>query len=383
MDFRPRRAAALVAALGIALSLPAAQPNQDRAEADLKALINRIQREEQQVRQVELQKSRATRSLRDAEQSISKAEGELTRLRAQRAERQAIRRHLEAERAEREAERERTEADLARQLRAAYLMGQNEPLKLLLNQQSPTEFSRNLAYYGYLGRRRADQIGLIGEKIAKIEELDAKIAAEDAQLAELESARKARLGELDQQRKLRGEALVSLEKESGNRTASLRSLRQERTRLEQLVERLSRLPYDPGAPFAQAQKRLNWPVAGKVIVTYGASIEGQVRSEGIDIDTERGEPVKAVHEGQVVHSDWLPNRGNLIILNHGNGYLSIYAHLGELHVENGRKVAAGETIALAGDTGGRRRPGLYFEIRRNNKPVDPRAWFRTAAPPAR
>lgn len=388
MDFRFRRLAALAIALGMALALPAAQQDPARAEADLRALNERMQRVQQQLQRDEVEKNRLSRELRDAERSVSKAQGELSRLRAQRAERGAIRRHLEEERATREAERARTEADLANQLRSAYLMGRNEPLKLLLNQKDPAEFSRNLTYYGYLGRLRADQIAKIGEDIAKIEELGAKIAEEDAELARLEAAQKNQVGELESARRQRGKVLASLEKEAGNRTASLRRMRQEREQLERVIERIRREarrapPYDPNLPFAQTQSRLNWPVAGKITVPYGATIAQNVRTNGVDIDTDHGASVKAIHEGRVDYADWLPGRGNVVLINHGNDYMSIYAHLGELHIAQGSRVKGGDSLGTAGDTGGRKSAGLYFELQRNGKPVDPRPWFRTAAPPAR
>jgi septal ring factor EnvC (AmiA/AmiB activator) len=386
MDLRRHRVATLFAALGIALALPAAQQDPARAEADLRRLAERIQRVQQQVQRDEVEKNRLNRELRDAERSVSKARSELSRLRGQRAERSAIRRHLEEEKVAREAERARTEAELARQLRAAYFMGRNEPLKLLLNQRSPAEFSRNLAYYGYLGRLRTQQMALIAEDIAKIEELGAEIAAEDAELARLEAAQQEQVSELDKARRQRGTVLASLEKEAGGRTASLRRLRQEREQLERTIERLRReartLPYDPDLPFAQSRGRLNWPVAGKITRNYGATITTDSRSTGIDIDTTDGAPVRAIHEGRVMYADWHPGRGQLVIVDHGGEYWSIYAHLGELYVETGRKVAGGDTIGTAGDSGGRPRPGLYFELLRN-KPIDPRPWFRSAAPPAR
>lgn len=388
MDFRFRRLAALAIALGMALALPAAQQDPAKAEADLRALNERMQRVQQQLQRDEVEKNRLSRELRDAERSVSKAQGELNRLRAQRAERSAIRRHLEEEKAAREAERARTEADLANQLRSAYLMGRNEPLKLLLNQKDPAEFSRNLTYYGYLGRLRADQIAKIGEDIAKIEELGAKIAEEDAELARLEAAQKNQVGELESARQQRGKVLASLEKEAGNRTASLRRMRQEREQLERVIERIRREarrapPYDPNLPFALTQSRLNWPVAGKITVPYGATIAQNIRTNGVDIDTERGATVKAIHEGRVDYADWLPGRGNVVLINHGNDYMSIYAHLGELHIAQGSRVKGGDSLGTAGDTGGRKSAGLYFELQRNGKPVDPRPWFRTAAPPAR
>src|SRR5690606_18767056 len=183
------------------LALPAAQPTDPaKAAAELKTLNERIQRLTRQQRQDTVEKDKLSRALRDAERAASKAQGELARLRSERGERVAARKKLEAERAEHEAQRRRTEEDLEKQLRAAYFMGRNEPLKLLLNQRSPGEFSRNLTYYGYVGRLRADQMRQIAEEVAKIEELTAEIEAEEQRLAALEAEQKQRVAELDRAR---------------------------------------------------------------------------------------------------------------------------------------------------------------------------------------
>jgi septal ring factor EnvC (AmiA/AmiB activator) len=381
-----RRFTAWIAALGVALTLQAAEPQRARTEANLKALTERIQREQQRVQKDEVEKNRLTRDLRNAERSVSKAQGDLTRLRAQRAERNAARAALEQQLAEQEAEHQRTTAELGRQLRAAYFMGRHEPLKLLLNQQNPAEFSRNLAYYGYLGRLRADQIADINANIAKIGELKSTIEKEDAELARLEAEQQQQVGELEDARRQRGQVLASLEKESRNRATSLKRMRDERAAMERLLERLSQtakdFPYDPKAPFAQTRRTLSWPVAGRIIVNYGAPMAGFGPSDGIDIDTDHGSPVRAIHEGRVDYADWVPQRGQTVIINHGNGYQSIYTHLDQLNVEGGSRVAAGVVLGTAGDSGGRKRPGVHFEIRRNKVPVDPRGWFRSPAPPA-
>lgn len=370
----------------MALALPAAQQDRKRTEADLKALTERIERVRRQVQQDALEKDRLARDLRAAETSVARARGSLEQLRAERAERSAARAQLLERRKEREAAQRRTEQDLSAQVRSAYLMGRNEPLKMLLNQRNPGEFSRNLTYYSYFGRLRAAQIEEIEQNIAEIERLTAEIDAEDAELARLEGRQKDQVAELESARRQRGQVLASLEKQSATRSAQLARMQQQQAQLERLLKQLSRateaVPYDPNAPFAQVRGKLSWPVAGKVDVDFGGQRAGGMRSDGIEIDAERGASVKAVHEGRVVYADWLPGRGLLIILDHGNGYLSLYGHADQLFRQVGAKVQAGETIASAGDSGGRKRAGLYFEIRRAGKPVDPRGWFRAKAPPA-
>lgn len=367
------------------LALAAQADRRERTEADLRRLNSQIERIRRQVQQDSVERSRLNRELRAAEQSVSGARNELTRLRAARAERVEELRKLAAERKSREEERERTRRNLADQLRAAYFMGRDEPLKLLLNQRSPAQFGRNLAYYGYFGRLRASQIDEINQNITSINELSAKIEAEEAQLRELEAASEAQVAELESARKQRGQVLANLDRESRNRAASLKRMQDQQAQLERLLRDLDRAlkssPVDPNDAFAKLRGKLSWPVAGKLSATFGQVRAGAVRWNGLLIAAERGAPVKAVHDGRVVYSDWLPGMGLLIIVDHGNGYLSLYGHNETLYRQSGVTVRAGETLAAAGDSGGRSESGLYFEIRRSGKPVDPRPWFSTRTPP--
>nr|PZN64988.1 MAG: hypothetical protein DIU62_09195 [Pseudomonadota bacterium] len=377
----------------MALALPAAQqPARDpaKAEAELKALNERIERLTRQTQQDAIARDKLNRELRDADRAVASAQGELRKLRAERSERAEARRALEKERAEREAARKAAEADLEKQLLAAYFMGRNEPLKLLLNQGSPAEFSRNLAYYGYLGRFRAEQIAKINEEVARIEELTARIDAEDQRLAELEAAQKQRVSELESARRRQQQVLVSLEREATNRNTQLRRLREQRAAQERLIEQLrqavrSSAPYDPDAPFGTTP--MYWPAAGKLAVSFGASIPGLGKATYIEIDTTDGAQVTAVHEGRVEYADWVPGRGLMVIINHGTHrgqeHWTLYGHLGELYVQRGEVVRGRQVIGTAGRSGGRRDPGLYFEVQRNRTSIDPRPLFRTAAPPAR
>ncbi len=241
-----------------------------------------------------------------------------------------------------------------------------------------------MTYYGYLGRLRAGQITAITENIAKIDDLSARIDAEDAELADLEAQRKQQVSELESARRKRGEAVASLEEQARSRTARLALLQEQRKQIEQLVKELSRAteaaPYYPDTPFAKLQRKLSWPVAGRIAKNFGLTAAGEI-SDGVDIDADAGDAVRAVHEGVVVFADWAPGRGLLMIVNHGGGYWTLYGNNAQMFKAVNDKVAAGEKIATVGDTGGRARPGLHFEIRRDGKPQDPRLWFRSSKPP--
>lgn len=374
-----------VTLLFAALALPAAQARKAPTEADLKALNEQITRLQRQQQNDAEEKDRQIRELRLAEQAVSKAQGELGKVRSQRAERSAERERLAAERAMREAERRRTQSDLAAQLRSSYMMGRSEPLKMLLNQRNPAQFRRNLTYYGYFGRDRARQIAVINDNIAQIEDLRRRIDEEDTELAKLETERQRRAQDADQARKQRDRVLARLDSDSKKRGAELQRLQKDRQQTETFLAELRRraeaVPFDPNDAFAKLRGKLSWPVAGSIELRFGEPIVAKFLSDGIEIAADRGKNVRAVHEGRVIYADWLEGRGLLLILDHGGGYLSLYGHNEQLFKAVGATVQAGDVIATVGDSGGRSRPGLYFQLRRSGKAINPAGWFKSSAPP--
>jgi murein hydrolase activator len=222
--------------------------------------------------------------------------------------------------------------------------------------------------------------------VRRIEELDAELAEEERKLDELEAEGRAELARLVEAREKRGTVLASLTAESRARSQSLEKLRSQKATLERLLRELKRamekFPVTGKEAFAKLRGKLSWPVAGRVVARFGESRAGGLKWDGVLVETERGTPVRSVHDGRMVYSDWLPGLGLLAIVDHGEGYLSLYGHNERLYKAAGERVVAGDTIAAAGDSGGRSRPELYFEIRKGGKPVDPRPWFRAASPRA-
>ncbi len=375
---------------GLALAgapAPAAtKPEADarKAEAELQAVKAEIERITRQVSSEQVERDRLTRDLRGAELSVGRAREELAELKRERAEHAARRAALTAEQQEREAQLEKNRAELAGQLRAAYLIGRQEPLKLLLNQEDPALAGRMFAYYGYFGHARAGQIKAIEDDVQRIAELTAELDAEDAQLAALEQRRRGELSSLEQARAQRSQVLAGLEAESRTRAESLERLRSQQAGLEQLLRELraamERYPLEAAGAFAKLRGKLAWPVSGHLVARFGDTRAGGVHWDGVLVATERGSPVKAVCEGRIIYADWLPGLGLLAIVDHGDGYLSLYGHNERLYKGVGERVAAGDTIAAAGDSGGSGRTELYFEIRKGGKPVDPRPWFKAADP---
>jgi septal ring factor EnvC (AmiA/AmiB activator) len=363
-----------------------AHPEADarKTEEQLQAVKSEIERITREVSSEQVERDRLTRELKAAELSVGRAREILSDVRRERSEGAARRAALAAEKRAREGELGENRAALAGQMRAAYLIGRQEPLKLLLNQKDPALAGRMFAYYGYFGRARAGQIKLIEDDVRRLAELDHELEAEDLKLAELEKEQRAQLTGLEQARTQRSHVLANLEAQSHSRAQNLERLRGQQAGLEKLLRELraamERYPVEGNDAFTRLRGKLAWPVSGRLVARFGETRAGGVRWDGVLVATERGAAVKAVCPGRVIYADWLPGLGLLAIVDHGDGYLSLYGHNERLYKAAGEQVAAGDTIAAAGDSGGSPRPELYFEIRKGGKPVDPRPWFKAPDP---
>ena len=371
---------------GATAAQEAKAPDARKTEAELKAIRAEIDRVSGEVTRDQVEKDRLAKALKAAELSVSDMRLSLDQVRKERAVHAEKRAALADEKREREADLERERAALAGQLRAAYLIGREEPLKLLLNQKDPTRAGRMFAYYSYFGRARAEQIAHINENLARLGQLDGEMAAEDERLAALEAQRKSELQRLDDARARRGVVLASLQTEAKSRSETLERMKRQQSGLEKLLRDLKRamekfpVTVDSNTAFGRLRGKLAWPVAGKLVARFGEERVGGVKWDGVLVATERGNPVRAVSPGRVVYADWLPGLGLLTIVDHGEGYLSLYGHNDRLYKAVGERVAAGEPVAAAGDSGGRARPEVYFEIRKQGRPVDPRPWFKSPDP---
>jgi len=327
---------------------------------------------------------RLSQELHSAEVSVGRARESLETIRHQRAERAARRGTLANEKKEAQASIAKERTELAGQLRAAYLIGHEEPLKLLLNQKDPARAGRMFVYYSYFGRERADEIHAIETDVTRLEGLDTELAEQDAKLAELEKQQKTQLTAVEQARQRRTVVLANLETESHNNAQNLERLRSQQAGLEKLLrelrEAMAKYPVDTNSAFGQLRGKLAWPVTGHLVARFGETRAGGVKWDGVLVAAERGASVRAVYQGRVIYSDWLSGLGLLLIIDHGDGYMSLYGHNERLYKAVGDKVGAGDEIASAGDSGGSSRPELYFEIRKAGKPLDPRPWFKAAQP---
>jgi septal ring factor EnvC (AmiA/AmiB activator) len=363
----------------------AAATSAGQTQAQLQTLRERIERVSREVGRDAVERDRLARNLRAAELAAAAAQSELDALRAQEAAHTEQRAALAAERARVSAALARERDSLAAQLLVAYEIGRHEPLQLLLNQRDPAAVTRMFTWYGYFGRARAAQIAGIAAQVQRIDSLDDQLAEQERALAQVRDAKQQRLAQLETGRAQRQAALANLQVEARSRAASLQRLRAQQADLERLLRELARVvppapPPDNNSGFGRLRGRLEWPVAGRVVASFGDTRASGVDWDGMVVATQRAAPVRAVAAGRLIYADWLPGLGLLAIVDHGAGYLSLYGYNDQLRRAAGETVAAGDIIAAAGDTGGRPEPQLYFEIRRGGKPIDPRPWFRQRQP---
>lgn len=382
--------------------------------AELQKLLKQIEQEksgvQKQLQTTESEMGQLEKQVDSLQQEIDRSEAELERLNEEKTTLEGAR--LEQQRL------------IGLQARAAYQNGRQEYLKLLLNQQNPEKFSRTLTYYDYLNKARLEQLDSFNETLRQLANVEADIEAQQNLLAEKKDGLLERRNQLAEVRKERQQALAKLNSDLSSREQRLQARRQEQAQFERVLKTIeetlarqareaeearqrellaerqrqqqqqqarpsgSSAPSGPlvssaggsfGGPFAQAKGKLPWPVDGRLVARYGTPRGGDARTkwDGVLIGASAGTQVRAVHGGRVVFADWLRGAGLLVILDHGNGYLSLYGHNQSLLRDAGDIVKAGDPIATVGTSGGQETAALYFAIRQQGRPSDPAQWCRT------
>ena len=272
---------------------------------------------------------------------------------------------------------------LGQQLRTAYINGQQEYLKLLLNQQNPAAVSRVMTYYDYFNRARTDRIEQALITIQRLDDVKVKIENQQRVLKKFKKQELVEKGELEKNYKARAVVITQLQSELNSKDKQLNQLLENEKYIQQLLQairevmpELLKVPNE-SIPFAKLRGKLHWPAAGKIRNLFGAArTAGRLNWNGILINAPQGRDVYAVARGRVAYAEWLRGYGLLLIIDHGDGYMSLYGHNQSLFKETGDWVEAGEVIAGIGNSGGQQHSGLYFEIRHNGRPTNPGKWCR-------
>lgn len=300
---------------------------------------------------------------------------------------QALQRSLETElvdlrRRQRqlEADRSNQQALIAAQMRSAYQLGNEKSLKVLLNQEDPARISRAMAYVDYFNRARLAEVEAFTNTIDELQTLEPTIADKVQALEHTGEQLAVEKRELDRQLASRQQTLASLTRTIAGTDAQLQQREEDRKRLETLLSTVEDISanfagVDDAQPFSARKGKMGWPAEGRIVNRFGTRRhQGGLQWQGVEIRAAEGENVRAIHHGRVVFADWLGGQGLLIIIDHGDGYLSLYGHNQTLLRETGDWIRSGEPIATVGDSGGRSQPGLYFEIRHKGVARNPGQW---------
>lgn len=371
----------------LALSASAQEPASDHAtkEREAKARLDAVRAEIKTLteaqRALEGERSAATTALRDADQAVNREARALRDIDAGLAEQQTELERLEQEKAALEQRLRSQREALAELLRSAYALGRHEQLKLLLAQDRIDQLARVLAYHRYFQRDRVTRIeSLLGE-LRELAQLGEAVIAQRETLNRSREAQSARIAELETQRTTRRELLTQLDAQFADAKSRLAALGRDERALVKLLASLrdvfADIPkqLDEAKPFAQRRGGLRRPLPGKVLNGFGARLPDGRPSQGWLIAGDTGANVAAVAPGRVAFADWLKGYGLILILDHGDGYMSLYAQSDSLLKDVGDWVAPGEAVAGVGSSGGQGQAALYFELRHNGRPIDPKAWF--------
>jgi septal ring factor EnvC (AmiA/AmiB activator) len=366
-----------------AAEAPADMPPDVSAEQQLQAVseaISQIQRW--------LQTTRAQRSVE--EQALLESSQQLNMLRQQMLANQRQLSVLESELTRLTAEQdvllkdsEQQRSQIASTLVASYLSGSDSQLKLLLNQQDPAIARRMLVYFEAFNQQRIAHIIRWRDTLAELAVNRETLLTTADQLSDLNNSLQQQQITLESQQLARETLISELTTQMSARDSELDILIADQLELQALINEINSVVIDIPAPeelmpFAASRGNMPWPANGRLLAAYGDVFgAGQLRRHGIVIAAETGSPIRAIHPGRVIFSDWLRGSGNLLIVDHGNAYISLYSHNQQLLKQSGDWVNRGEALALSGEDGGTGEPGLYFEIRRNSETLNPADWLVT------
>lgn len=366
----------------LALANEAADPTMEGRERDLRVIAEQVEALGDELVGRNTQRRVLVEELEERERdvaSLALAGLELTRLVAEQGR---TAQGLRAREAQEEKVLAREIERLSELLRTAHAMGRADVLRLLLNQEDPVRASRVLSYFAYFNRDRVNRIRAVESQARRLALLAKDAERETARLAELAARQEATRARLESAKSERAKVLAELEQDITSREADLTVLRQDAENLRLLVEHLrqrAQIRAELGLqrePFAKLRGHLSWPLLeGRLSMPFGSEKEGsELLMDGVLLAVREGEEVRAVYDGRVVYADWLRGYGMLLVIDHGDGYLSLYGHNEALIKEVGEWVAAGEVIALSGNSGGRAEPTLYFGIRHHGVALDPASW---------
>jgi len=350
---------------------------------ELEKLRERMAALRQKMEQKQQEKDSVTQFLKDIEVRIGERAYVLRKinrhLRKQKRELKKLKKQQQRTRSQLASQRN----ILSEQIRAAYMIGRQEYLKLLLNQENPAAIGRTLTYYDYFYKARSHHIDEAVVTIKKLEHLTTQVKTKAEELKVSRKQQRIEKQKLEDDFIDRSTIVKAMEKEIARQGTKLKKLTADEQSLQQLLKEIHNImpsmltEIDKRETFAKRRGRLKWPVQGKVKRLFGKSRQAaNLKWKGVLISSKEGNEVKAVSHGRVAYADWLRGYGMLVIIDHGDGYMTLYGYNQALYKETGDWVEEGDVIAAVGRSGGQSKSALYFEVRIKGQPSNPVKWFR-------
>lgn len=350
-------------------------------EADLAKLQQEINKLQQWLKDTESEHDKLNEQLRLSDEKIGAIAKKIDETRSQLNQERTRLKKLQAEQSQLRFLKSEQKQQLAKQLTGAQKIGNQGSIKVLLNQDDPQQISRMLKYYEYFNQARMESIQTLITNLKRLNNIESEILAQQNKLIKTENSLLKKNKQLNSEKKQHKKLLASLEKRRQQKSSDLSQKQKDQKRLQQLITEVATLLVNStrkqdARPIRSLKGKLPRPTKGRIVKAFG-NYNAQARSkwQGWLIKGYEGSAITAVHHGRIVFSDWLRGFGLLLIVDHGDGYLSLYARNQSLLKSVGDWVYQGENIATLGSSGGFKEPRLYFEIRHKGKPQDPAAWL--------
>ncbi len=342
-------------------------------QSQLKEIQKQISSQQSNLKDASNQREKLIKLLKQDEQAIAEAAKKVNQTKASLKVTDEKLAELDTRKVEIDKLKKIQQQTLANQLTSAYLAGNHDYTKMMLNQQNPASIERLLAYYQYLNDARIGSIDKLQATITELNSIEAEQKEQQTKLNALMLEQEQQAQVLTQEQGQRQQTLAQLQRTLNSQGAKLEQLQIEEASLKRVVEQaLTAMKANPSMEgLGTINQKLNWPTQGRIRSSFGSPRSGQVKWKGVILAAPEGQSVTAIASGKVIYADWLRGFGMVMVVDHGKGYMSLYGHAQTLLKNAGDIVNKGETIALVGRSGGQAEPGLYFEVRHKGQAVDP------------
>ncbi|WP_394148350.1 murein hydrolase activator EnvC family protein [Shewanella atlantica] len=341
-------------------------------QSDLKSLQSQISKQQSALKDTNKQREKLISLLKQDEKAIASAAKKVNQTKLALAKTDKKLTELKQRQDELNTLKQTQQETLSNQLASAYLAGNHDYSKMLLNQQSPATIERLLAYYQYLNNARMESINELQQTMSELDEIQEKQVIERSELNKLILTQQQHSKRLNLEQAQRQKTLTQLQRTVNSRGAKLEQLQIEEASLKRIVEQaILANNSSPSMEGLKSRNKLKWPTKGRIRFGFGSRRSGQVKWKGVTLAAPEGQQVSAIAPGKVIYADWLRGFGMVLVVDHGKGYMSLYGHAQTLLKNAGDTVNKGETIALVGRSGGQTEAGLYFEVRHKGQAVDP------------